>query len=115
MGVKALNQIIKAPAHQRLATSQSDLSNPKSYEDARQTHNLFKRQYLIAFDPRVFVKRHAVVATKITAVGDRDPQILHRPIQLIQGHNLQASEGAVEKVVKNSGPLSKMSVIDCDC
>jgi hypothetical protein len=38
-------------------------------------------------DPDVFVKWHAIRASEITTISDRDPQVAHRALKVIQmGH-----------------------------
>ncbi len=55
-------------------------------KDACQAFDLFVAEDLGAGDPVVFRQGHAIEATEVTAVGDRDSEILNGAVEVVPEH-----------------------------
>jgi len=74
-------------ANERFASGQADFFDAESKEQPRKTFNLLKRQHFLALNPRVLIERHAVRASKIASVCDRNSEIPHRAVKdILNGH-----------------------------
>ena len=66
-------------AYERLAARQPDLFHPEPGEDAREPCDLLEGEHLAPIEERVIgaedLLRHAVDATEVASVGDRDAQV----------------------------------------
>src|SRR5207253_11485171 len=76
--------------HQRLAAGDADRSHPVARdEDAGQPGDLLEAKQVLAGQPLQALRRHAVDAAEVAAIGDRDPEVV--------GH-------AAERVLQRSSP-----------
>ncbi len=75
-------------SEQRLAPGEPDLGHAVVHEEARQTRDLLERQQLRpGQEPESrpeHLPGHAVDAPEVAAIGDRDPQVVHRPPQPVE-------------------------------
>src|SRR5262245_33110024 len=78
---------MKILSHQGLTTRKSDLLYSEVEKQPYKPLDFFERQNLVPFDPFVLVERHAISATEIATVGDRNPQIAHRAAESIKGRH----------------------------
>ena len=83
-----LDKPLHLAAHERLAAGQADLLHPMiTNKDPREALDLLKRQKLGALEELVVAPEdlagHAIDATEIATIGDRDPQIAQRPRQRV--------------------------------
>src|SRR5258708_33224828 len=82
------DEIFDAMADQRLATGHADFANAKTKEDLTQALELSPAQEFIFRAVLFGVGRTAVDAAEVAAVGDRNPQVGDRTIELVvQGHD----------------------------
>ena len=68
-------------AQQRLAAGQADLVHAEREEDVDERARLLEMQDVLARQPDVVVLRHAVFATEVAPIGDREPQVAQRPAE----------------------------------
>src|SRR5262249_54877580 len=80
---KAPNEQMEIFSHERFAAGQADFLNPKLEEKPDNALDFFERKDLLAFNPFVLIKRHAVRTAEIAAVGHRNPQIAHGALKRI--------------------------------
>ena len=82
-----LDQPLQVLAQQRLAAGQPNFANAELDVDPREPHDFLECQQFRVRKERIVapenVLRHAVHAAEIAAVGDRDPQVVHRTAALI--------------------------------
>ena len=70
----APDQRRQAGPHQRLAARDADLADPEAGEQVHQPHQLVVGEELLAGQPLHPLRRHAVAAAEVAAVGDRESQ-----------------------------------------
>src|SRR5919109_1762163 len=73
----------QVPAQQRLAPGQAHFVHPKLGKYAEQAGQFFKGQQVMAWQPGILLLWHTVLTAQITAVGDRNPEVLERPPKCI--------------------------------
>ena len=82
-----LDQPLDVLAQQRLAAGQPYFANAELDVNPREPHDFLERQKVGVWKERIVapedVLRHAVDAAEIAAVGDRNPQVVHRAAALI--------------------------------
>ena len=66
-------------AHERLATGQPQVADAHRGEQRDQPLDLLEREHLGSLEPRQPLGRHAVLATEVAAVGDRDAEVADEP------------------------------------
>src|SRR4029077_18786957 len=69
------DEIEHVTSRQRLATGDSHLRNAQLCRDANEAMRFFKGQYFLARQPLLQFLRHAIGATLIATISDRDAQI----------------------------------------
>ncbi len=78
---------LEVAAEERLAARDADLLDAEPGEDACEALDLLEGQQVGAGEEGVVAAedllRHAVDAAEVAAVGDRDPEVPHRPPQLV--------------------------------
>ena len=76
-----LHQAIQVAPHQRLAAGEADLLHAEADEHAREPRDLLEAEDRLVRQEAVarveHVARHAVRATEVAAVGDRNAQVAH--------------------------------------
>ena len=81
------NEGLDVAANQRLAARDADLLDAEAGEGAGERARSPRRRGARAGEERVVAAedllRHAVDAAEVAAVGDRDPEIPHRPSQRV--------------------------------
>src|SRR5206468_5918466 len=74
------DQLLELDPHQRLAAGDADGTDAVPLdEDPRQAHDLLEAQDVLARQPLQPLRRHAVDAAEVAAVGDRDPKVVGDP------------------------------------
>ena len=94
-----LDEALDVAADERLAAGQPDLLDAQAGEDPREAGDLLERQEVASGEEGVVAPvdllRHAVDATEVAAVRDRDTEVAQRPVECVferHGHTL-ASPG----------------------
>ncbi len=87
--------MLEIAAQERFASCDPELVDAEVDEDARDALDLLEREELAARQETVLVAedllRHAVHAAEVAAVGDRDPQVAHRPSERVDEFHLRQS------------------------
>ncbi len=89
-------------AEQRLAAGQAHFVHAEREKDVDQCARLLEVQDVFARQPDVVVLRHAVLAAKIAAVGDRQPQIAQRTARAIADCGLRIADCRCVHSTRNS-------------
>ena len=94
-----LDEALDVAADERLAAGQPDLLDAQAGEDLREAGDLLERQEVASGEEGVVAPvdllGHAVDATEVAAVRDRDTEVAQRPVECVferHGHTL-ASPG----------------------
>ena len=81
------DELRRVRSQQRLAAGQPHLLHAELHEQARQPRDLLERQTLGGFQEAIVLverlARHAVRATEVAAIHDRDAQVVQRPPERI--------------------------------
>jgi hypothetical protein len=64
---------VEIPSNERLTTGQSNFFDSKTEKQSRNVLDFLERKYLLPLDPLILIERHAVVASEVATVCNRDP------------------------------------------
>ena len=79
------NNVHQIGAHQRLATGKADLLNAQfSNRNIGKARDLLGGEQILLREPLQTIRRHAINATKITFIGQRDTQIRRHATPTVQ-------------------------------
>ena len=79
------NNVHQIGAHQRLATGKADLLNAQlSNRNIGKARDLLGGEQILLGKPLQTIRRHAINATKITFIGQRDTQIRRHATPTVQ-------------------------------
>jgi hypothetical protein len=68
---------------ERLSPGEPDLFHAERNKKTGKSGNFLKSKNFVPVYPLVLVERHAIAATKVAPVGDRDPEIFYRTAKRI--------------------------------
>ncbi|OIQ78261.1 hypothetical protein GALL_400320 [mine drainage metagenome] len=110
-GMQHLDQALQVLAQQGLAAGQADFAHAEIDEHPRRTGDFLETQQIGM--PQEFIVlvedflRHAVSATEVAPVGDRNAQVVQRAQQAIRGHALRKKH-----VLRDRGHAGGVAVVD---
>ncbi len=82
-GGEARDERREVAAQQRLAAGEPDLVHAEADEHVHELFDLLELQDVLARQPHVVLLGHAVAAAQVAPVGDRQPQVAQRTIELV--------------------------------
>jgi hypothetical protein len=76
----------KVAPQERLSARETHLVDAKIEEHIHQPLDFLELEDVLARQPHVLRLRHAVAAPEVAAVGDRQPQVAERALELVEEH-----------------------------
>ena len=80
------HQVGHVAAEQRLAAGEPHLVHAQIEEHVHEPLDLLEVQDVLARQPHVVLLRHAVAAPEVAPVGDRQPEVAERALELVEEH-----------------------------
>ena len=104
------DEAIEVAAQQGFPAREPHFVDPEVAEDVDQAGDLLEVQDLLAGQPDVLFFRHAVLATQVAPVGDRDPEIPERPpVEVAEGRHQAAPAGAASPARARSHSRTRLA------